>query len=45
MYSERTIEKLKEHFGKISVPINSKWLEVSESLSNDPIFSNSDPFE
>jgi hypothetical protein len=29
-YSERTVEKLRDYFGKIGVPINTKWVEVEK---------------
>ncbi len=44
-FSEKTIEKLKEHFSKVSVTINSKWKEVEERLKDDPVFSSAEPLE
>jgi hypothetical protein len=35
LYSEKNIEKLKDHFYKLGISINSKWLEVEIVMKND----------
>jgi hypothetical protein len=45
MSSEKMIEKLKDHFGKINIGINSRWEGILKELKDDPMFSNADPLE
>jgi hypothetical protein len=44
-FREKMIEKIKDHFAKLNIPVASKWHDVSKDLAEDPIFRSADSLE
>lgn len=43
--SEKTVEKLKEHFHKLNIDADSKWVDVHARLKDDAFFAGADSLE